>query len=130
MKYLRAMDFLQDFRAFKKGRISTLAIAGNGSDLVRYEADNKRVRTSQGVELPVAFALTLRKAMWECVNYKIAICDHRELERRYGKLGAYLIHSISAQGEARVGCHNFSLAEVERCYNEEYLPTIKKRLRK
>jgi hypothetical protein len=113
-----------DFRAFKIGRISLSA--SKGSDLVRYDAENKRVRTSQGVELPVSFALTLRKAMWECVNYKIAICDHRELERRYGKLGAYLIHSISAQGEARVGCHNFSLAEVERCYNEEYLPTIKK----
>lgn len=113
-----------DFRAFKINQISFRAT--QGTDLVRYEAENKRIRTSQGVELPVAFALTLRKAMWECKDARISICNSRELERRYGKLGAYLIDSISAQGDARVGCHNFSLAEVERCYNEEYLPTIKK----
>lgn len=113
-----------DFRSFKIGRISIMARMGG--DLVRYEAENKRIRTSQGVELPVAFALTLRKAMWNCKDARISICDSRELERRFGKLGAYLINSISALGDARVGCHDFSLAEVERCYNEEYLPTIKK----
>ena len=117
-------ESIASFRAWGRGHISRVARDSVGGDLIRFRSGGQHgeaaIETSQGVIIPIAEALKLR------LLCQAQIKANGTLDISTRKIGhTYSITSIDAKGNAKIGCHFFKFEEIERCFNEEYSPTIK-----
>ena len=92
---------VEDWRAFKRDYIS----GRDGRDFLRYNAEKKRIETSQGVQIPV----TVGKRMFYwlmpiAANGGCAPCDYKILDFQVS--GVY-------SDRVEVGCHTVYLDEVQ-----------------
>jgi hypothetical protein len=117
-KKAKILAEIQDFRTFKKSWLSQDAKSFNkNGDLIRYNLKENTIETSQGITVPILEALLL---------YKVSKSHHeKKFAANYSNKmmldGKFKVDQIDEKGNAKVGCHFFNFAEIERCYKEEYL---------
>ena len=97
-------------------RTAYLRIAGSGSQ-VSLDC-NPLVETTQGVYVPLADVLAVKDRLVRlsriCADGK-ASADTNSIGGSF-KLGGYAVSGILSDGTVVVGCHRFTLAELERFY--------------
>lgn len=94
---------LRKFRAFKLQRM----YMRNGFDYLRYNAESKRVETSQGVEIPAEVARRFYK--WVKATIKKGGCDGNCGEI---KILDYTVKAVS-KDMMQIGCHNIPIREAD-----------------
>ena len=121
---------IEAFRNFERGYISGDARVFCGGDLVRINTLatgqgtfglEKIIETSQGVTIPIHEALLLHKLVESHKAKKMAASYANKMLLD----GKFKVESVDEKGNAKVGCHFFKYEEIKRCYEKEYLPTIK-----
>lgn len=110
-RYEREKDYRAEFRAGAHRYVRDK----NGGALLRFDAADDMIRTSQGAEIPAEHA---RKAF--PLIQRIAAAQSTALHAwtpgaHAVHLGAFALNEVRADGSIRVGCHTIHWPEIEAC---------------
>jgi hypothetical protein len=100
----RARIFPEQLEKFRAGEISYIS-ARNGFDYLRYNAEARRIETSQSVQIP-------RTAARRMYYWLLTARDSGGCAPCNYKITGFTVREVSAD-MLRVGCHNIPFSEVE-----------------
>lgn len=119
----KAKEQLEEWRKGERDSVRN-AKEAFGTDFLKLKSigDELMIATSQGINVKLREGLKLYNLC------KVAKGQGRDFIPQDGSskfcVGYYTVDRIT-KGDAKVGCHFFKFEEIQRCFEKEYLPTIK-----
>jgi hypothetical protein len=94
---------IADFRTFKANRI----YIADGTDRLRYNAEARRIETTQCVQIPVTYA----RQFWQMIEYARRTGDYSTIVG-FRVLDSFAVRTFDPE-KIEIGCHTIPLSEID-----------------